>query len=623
MIYFCQKTKRNKTNIKKEKKHKKIDPKYPKYYQKMNRLAIVDPERCKPKECKLECKKSCPVNKQGSECIVVSPVSSVSKISENLCIGCNICTKKCPMKAIKIIQIPKTTTDHLIHSYGSNMFKLYKLPLMKPGQILGLLGSNGIGKSTVIKILSGLIKPDDLSEKIKGSELQIYFKNSNSNSSGSSNSNSNNIISIKPQYISSKLPGNVKSYITDPIIISSLELGHLLDREISQLSGGELQRFYIAKTLSGNSRVYIFDEFTSFLDIKQRMKSAILIRGTLQDDKYIVCIEHDLCILDYLSDQICILYGSPGAYGIVSMSYPNNEAINNYLNGFIPSENMRFRNYELNFNYSTEEDPKNKDSSHYSYDNNVIEYSNPKNDQNTPNNQNIQNAPNAQNAFKLTIEGGTFNSSDIIVCLGENGTGKTSFIKSLAVKRNVSIKPQHIYPKFEGTVLELLQKKIPNALNHEQFSIDILRPLNISDIYDKVVSNLSGGEIQRVAIAICLGTPADIYLIDEPSAYLDVEQRLLVAKMIKRYIKNIKRPAFIVEHDFIMSTYLADRVIVFEGSPGIETIANRPVELNEGFNRFLKNIDISFRRDPVYNRPRINKKDSTKDKLQKKNENLF
>jgi ATP-binding cassette subfamily E protein 1 len=588
----------------------------------MNRLAIVDPERCKPKECKLECKKSCPVNKQGSECIVVSPVSSVSKISENLCIGCNICTKKCPMKAIKIIQIPKTTTDHLIHSYGSNMFKLYKLPLMKPGQILGLLGSNGIGKSTVIKILSGLIKPDGLSEKIKGSELQSYFSKINNPLAGiisGINKSADGFISgisIKPQYISSKLPGNVKSYITDPIIISSLELGHLLDREISQLSGGELQRFYIAKTLSGNSqtRVYIFDEFTSFLDIKQRMKSAMLIRGTLQDDNYIVCIEHDLCILDYLSDQICILYGSPGAYGIVSMPYPNNEAINNYLNGFIPSENMRFRNYELNFNYSTEEDPKNKDTSHYSYDNNVIEYSN-QND--------LKNTQNAPNSFKLTIEGGTFNSSDIIVCLGENGTGKTSFIKSLAIKRNVSIKPQHIYPKFEGTVLELLQKKIPNALNHEQFSIDILRPLNISDIYDKVVSNLSGGEIQRIAIAICLGTSADIYLIDEPSAYLDVEQRLLVAKMIKRYIKNIKKPAFIVEHDFIMSTYLADRVIVFEGSPGIETIANRPVELNEGFNRFLKNIDISFRRDPVYNRPRINKKDSTKDKLQKKNENLF
>lgn len=68
--------------------------------------------------------------------------------------------------------------------------------------------------------------------------------------------------------------------------------------------------------------------------------------------------------------------------------------------------------------------------------------------------------------------------------------------------------------------------------------------------------------------------PADIYLIDEPSAYLDSEQRLHAAKVIKRYILHSKKTAFVVEHDFIMATYLADRVIVLEGTPSIKTMAN-------------------------------------------------
>lgn len=69
-----------------------------------------------------------------------------------------------------------------------------------------------------------------------------------------------------------------------------------------------------------------------------------------------------------------------------------------------------------------------------------------------------------------------------------------------------------------------------------QFCTDVMKPLKIDDIMDQEVQNLSGGELQRVAMALCLGKPADVYLIDEPSAYLDSEQRLIAAKVIKRSV---------------------------------------------------------------------------------------
>merc|ERR1719162_1727852 len=184
-------------------------------------------------------------------------------------------------------------------------------------------------------------------------------------------------------------------------------------------------------------------------------------------------------------------------------------------------------------------------------------------------------------------------------------------------KLNVSYKPQTISAKFEGTVHELLMGKISSAYCHSQFQSDVTKPMLIEPIKDQCVRNLSGGELQRVAITLCLGQPADIYLIDEPSAYLDVEQRIVAARVIKRFILHAKKTAFIVEHDFIMATYLADRVVVYDGEPGVHCIASAPVSLLEGMNRFLEQLKITFRRDPTNFRPRINKTDSVKDREQK------
>jgi ATP-binding cassette, sub-family E, member 1 len=182
---------------------------------------------------------------------------------------------------------------------------------------------------------------------------------------------------------------------------------------------------------------------------------------------------------------------------------------------------------------------------------------------------------------------------------------------------NVSYKPQKISPRFEGTVRALLFSKIRDAWMHPQFMTDVTKPMNIEPLLDQEVKHLSGGELQRVALVLALGKPADVYLIDEPSAYLDSEQRIIAAKMIKRFILHAKKTAFVVEHDFIMSSYLADRVIVYEGSPGRDCVALTPVNLVTGMNRFLKALEITFRRDPTNFRPRINKMNSVKDHEQK------
>lgn len=177
-------------------------------------------------------------------------------------------------------------------------------------------------------------------------------------------------------------------------------------------------------------------------------------------------------------------------------------------------------------------------------------------------------------------------------------------------KLNISYKPQEIAPKFEGTVKDLFYTKLQNSWEASLFRTEVMIPLDIDSLLDNQVQELSGGELQRVALVLALGKPCDIYLIDEPSAYLDSEQRVRASKVMKRWIINSKKCAFIVEHDFIMATYLADRVIVFDGIPAKKAFCNAPEGLLSGMNKFLKLMDITFRRDPVNFRPRINKLNS-------------
>jgi len=620
----------------------------------LTRVAIINDQKCKPKKCRQECKRSCPVVRLGKECIEVATNSKLAYISEELCIGCGICVKKCPFEAITIINLPKNLEYQISHRYGPNSFKLHRLPMPRPGQVLGLVGTNGIGKSTALKILAGKQKPNlgvfesppdwqDILVHYRGSELQNYFTKILED---------NLKAIIKPQYVD-HIPKQVKGKVGDILTsknqrgnmewaLKELDLVHVREREIELLSGGELQRFAIAVVAVQKAEVYMFDEPSSYLDVKQRLKAARAIRsivsehGSGADEKsgisagrYVLVVEHDLAVLDYLSDYVCCLYGTPSAYGVVTMPFSVREGINVFLAGFVPTENLRFRDEELNFKMATIADfIEGQDvSSLFTY---------------PAMTKTMKSKDGSGPGFKLHVESGTFTSSEIIVMLGENGTGKTTFIRMMAgllksdaqaeaeaegdeelaislgvPQLNVSYKPQKISPKFQGTVRQLLHKKIREAYVHPQFTSDVMKPMSMEVLMDNGVQNLSGGELQRVAIVMALGTPADIYLVDEPSAYLDSEQRIAASKVIKRFILHSKKTAFIVEHDFIMATYLADRVIVYSGNPGVETTAHAPQNLIQGMNTFLKQLNVTFRRDPTNFRPRINKMESVKDKEQK------
>lgn len=357
----------------------------------------------------------------------------------------------------------------------------------------------------------------------------------------------------------------------------------------------------------------MFDEPSSFLDVKQRLAAGRLIRSLLRPDCYVIVVEHDLSVLDYLSDFICLLYGKPAVYGVVTLPSSVREGINIFLDGNIPSENLRFREESLQFRIGEAGEEFLVDKSRqYGY----------------------PSMTKTLGGFQLSVQAGEFTDSEIIVMMGENGTGKTTFCKMLAGAEkpdgtrkippmSISMKPQKITPKFQGTVRQLFFKKIKAAFLSPQFQTDVYKPLKMDDFIDQEVQNLSGGELQRVAIVLALGIPADIYLIDEPSAYLDSEQRIIAARVIKRFIMHSKKTAFIVEHDFIMATYLADRVIVFDGQPSVKSRAQKPESLLTGCNRFLKSLDVTFRRDPNSYRPRINKLDSQLDQEQKSAGNYF
>lgn len=595
------------------------------------RIAIVSDDKCKPKKCRQECRKSCPVVKTGKLCIEVTPNSKIAFISETLCIGCGICTKKCPFGAITIINLPTNLESEVTHRYSANSFKLHRLPMPRPGQVLGLVGTNGIGKSTALKILSGKLKPnlgkfddppdwEDIIKHFRGSELQNYFTKV---------LEENIKAIIKPQYVDN-IPRAIKGPVNKvgellkarsddndmekvKTVIKMTDLQKLLKREVAKLSGGELQRFAIAMTCIQKANVYMFDEPSSYLDVKQRLNAALIIRSLSDTDVYTIVVEHDLSVLDYLSDYVCILYGVPSVYGVVSFPASVREGINIFLDGHIPSENLRFRTESLQFRLA--------DAS----DNMLIEQSC---------NFTYPNMTKTQGDFRLNVEAGSFSDSEIIVMMGENGTGKTTLCKLLAgaiapdegskaPELNVSMKPQKIAPKFTGTVRQLFLKKIRASFLHPQFNTDVIKPLKIEDIIDQEVQHLSGGELQRVAIVLALGKPADIYLIDEPSAYLDSEQRIICSKVIRRFIIHSKKTAFIVEHDFIMATYMADKVMVFEGQPSVNATAKKAESLLTGCNRFLKNLNVTFRRDPNSFRPRINKLDSQMDKEQKSSGDYF
>lgn len=582
----------------------------------MSRISILDKDKCQPKKCDYLCISYCPGVRMEEDTIVVDEDTKKPLISEQLCQGCGICTNRCPFDAITIINLPEAVGEP-IHRFGQNQFELFGLPNLTEGQVLGLLGQNGIGKSTIMRILSGELIPnfgnfdetpenwDEVIEYYKGSALQNYFK---ALSKGEIKT------VLKPQMVD-QLPKVVKGKVRDLLtnvdernkfdyVCKELDLENVLDRNMENLSGGELQRVAIAATVLREGDFYYFDEPTSWLDVSQRLNAVKVIRSLSDDGKSVLVIEHDLATLDALSDNIHILYGEPGGYGVVSGRKGVRLGINAYINGFLAEENVRIRRNPIEFTIRppTEEEDGEALASYTALDKDFKE-------------------------FKLTVDAGEIYHDEIVTAFGSNGIGKTTFAKILAgvseptngeIDEEVVIayKPQYIVSKFEGTVQDFLYMNAP-SYGSKIFDSEIMKPLQLNDLLEKDVKTLSGGELQRLAIATTLSKDAQIYLFDEPTAFLDVEQRLIAARVIRKIIESRNAASLIVDHDIVFIDYISDRAMVFEGIPGLEGHASKPTDLRTSMNKFLGNLNVTFRRDKETKRPRVNKLDSYLDREQK------
>lgn len=577
------------------------------------RIVVHDKELCRFDKCGYQCIKSCPINRSGEECIFKDEKSYPS-FNEELCIGCSLCAKACDKAgfgAISVINLPKELEEDPVHRYGKNQFALYRLPMAKKNMVMGLIGPNGVGKTTVLNILSGNLKPNmgifkgtvDWSfiiEKYRGTELQYYIERLATKGIS---------VGYKPQHID-YIPKMWKGSVIDLLkkhgdyesVVKRLGIEEMLNKEIKTLSGGELQLLAVAAVLSKENDFYFFDEPSSYLDVRQRLTVAREIRSLAKTHEVMV-VEHDLAILDYLSDHVHMLYGQPGAFGVVSNPYGVRVGINTYLEGFIKEENVRFRDKPIFFSKTARMATKDRILTKFGC------------------------FEKAFGQFNVKTEPGEMYKGEVIGILGPNSIGKTTFIRMLVgelkpdkgdpVDMKLSYKPQRLdIDSGDIDVREYIRSHAGDRFEDTDFK-HTLSSLHIERNLDRKMKNLSGGELQAVLIACSLGREHDILLLDEPSAFLDVEQRLKVAKLIRSHVEGRETSAFIVDHDLQLIDSVADRIMVFDGERGISGTGKAPCALNDGMNSFLRTLGITFRRDPQTGRARANKPESQKDREQK------
>ena len=589
-----------------------------------HRVAVLDQDLCQPKKCGLECIKYCPVNKSGADCIVLNEEINKAQIDEDICNGCGICVKVCPFDAITIVNLATELATDKIHQYGQNSFRLYKLPTPKKGEVVGLLGRNGMGKSTVINILSGSLKPnlgkyevppewDEILDYYSGTELKSHFEKIKNNQIN---------VSIKPQQvynIAGAFDGTSKDLLekyddrgVSNQLIKTLSLENSVEQHVKELSGGELQRLAVAVASAKDADFYFFDEPSSYNDIYQRTSVARVIQDLAKIGKSVMVVEHDLMLLDYVSDLIEVLYGVSSAYGIVSNVLSTKVGINVFLDGYLPNENVRFRDKKFTFDVSST-------AGQFTEGETMIRY--PVLEKKYPN-------------FSVTVEPGQIRKGEVLGIMGANALGKTTMMKmiagaekpdsgSLYKKIKISYKPQYLLNDVDVDVVSLMNKANEGLIEGSQEEEQIIDPLKIKKLYNKSIKNLSGGELQKVSIAACLLQKVDLYALDEPSAFLDVEDRIAVAKFIQQFTRSFGKSAMVIDHDLQLLDLISDSIVIFQGTSGINGHASSPMPKVDAMNEFLKSLNITFRRDEKSKRPRVNKENSRLDKTQKASSNFY
>ncbi len=583
------------------------------------RIAVIEKDKCNPQGCGgYLCIRVSPGNRMGNEVFVIGP-DGKAQVNEDVCTDAeSITVKKCPFGAIHMVKLPEKLTEKPVHRFGVDGFSLFSLPVPVFGQVNGILGINGVGKSTAVKVIAQMLMPNfgitmptaaattinKLIQMFKGSEAQVFFEKVRDGRVK---------VSMKPQAVDAipktfkgtaqqllkKVCGNDKKIAA---VAEELGISNVLETDLGSVSGGELQRIAIAAAVLKDSRtsnVFVFDEPTSYLDIKQRVKVSRFIRQLANPETAVVAVEHDMIIMDYLADSVHIMYGEAGAYGIASKPRPTRTAINTYLEGYLKEENMRFRQHEIRFEVKPPKKVIGKEC--------LVKW---------------DDFSKKLGKFHFTAAAGELPKKHVIGVLGENGLGKTSFVKMLAgeIKPDsgsisnsvkISYKPQYIH------ATEKAEEQVTNILAKAQNDAQLMARLELEPLLLKKVSELSGGELQRVMVAKCLAEDADLYLLDEPAAYLDVEQRIAVSKLLRERIDMHGKTALVVDHDLLLIDYISDMLMVFEGEPAIKGEAKGPFSMEDGMNSFLRSLNITLRRDKDSNRPRINSPESRLDREQK------
>jgi ATP-binding cassette subfamily E protein 1 len=596
-------------------------------------IAVVDLDRCQPDRCNYECAKYCPPNRTGKDCIVTrgdhyeegEPFDGDPdqiRISEEICLGetCGICVEKCPFDAIEIINLPTELDEDPVHRYGENAFALYGLPIPDSGSVTGILGPNGIGKSTAVHVLADELVPNlgnygdepgwaAVLDRYRGSGLQNYIEALIDDEVS---------VARKPQYVD-QIPKQFDGTTSDLLaatdergvlddLVTRLGIRPVVDQPIDTLSGGELQRVALAATLARDRDFYFLDEITPYLDIGQRVTAARLVQELAgNEERAVLVVEHDLAILDLLADVLHIGYGRPGAFGVITDPKSVRNGINEYLKGYLTNENMRIRPDAITFEEHAPRETT-KAAPLVEYPSLAKSY--------------------GEGEFSLTVEGGTIYHSEVLGIVGPNGIGKSTLAKlfagqldpdegTLDFRLDIAYKPQYVeidQPMRVDAFLSSITADFGTSL----WETEIAGPLQLERIMEQNLTDLSGGERQRVAIAATLSEDADLFVLDEPSAHLDVEQRVRATTAIRRYAENHDATVMVIDHDIYMIDLLADRLMVFDGEPAVEGHAGTPQEMRAGMNDFLSDLGVTFRRDERTGRPRINKPGSQLDRQQKR-----